>query len=92
MQNISDAPITSASSGGDRGKDSVVQKVAGQDQTGAGFPARSVLIIDSIDRVRYHCVLDSRMAFNVGDIARLSRGFLWLLSGGEPGKAIGNAS
>jgi hypothetical protein len=28
-----------------------------------------------MDRVRYHCVLDSRVAFNVGEIARLVRAF-----------------
>ena len=50
----------------------VLQQCLGQEQTGAGFPANSVFIIDSMDRVRYHCVLDSRVAFNVGEIARLS--------------------
>eukprot|EP00091_Calanus_sinicus_P020790 TRINITY_DN5897_c0_g1_i1.p1 TRINITY_DN5897_c0_g1~~TRINITY_DN5897_c0_g1_i1.p1 ORF type:complete len:288 (-),score=126.14 TRINITY_DN5897_c0_g1_i1:65-928(-) len=53
----------------------VLQQSLGQEQTGAGFPANSVFIIDSMDRVRYHCVLDSRVAFNVGEVARLVRAF-----------------
>jgi len=53
----------------------VLQQGAGQDDTGAGYPANSVFIIDSMDRVRYHCVLDSRVAFNVAEIARLVRAF-----------------
>ena len=53
----------------------VLQQAAGQDHTGAGFPANSVFIIDSKDMVRYHCVLDSRVAFNVGEIARLVKAF-----------------
>jgi len=53
----------------------VLQQAAGQEQTGAGFPANSVFIIDSKDMVRYHCVLDSRVAFNVTEIARLVRAF-----------------
>jgi len=53
----------------------VLQQAVGQDHTGAGFPANSVFIIDSKDMVRYHCVLDSRVAFNVGEIARLVKAF-----------------
>ena len=53
----------------------VLQQAAGQDHAGAGFPANSVFIIDSKDMVRYHCVLDSRVAFNVGEIARLVKAF-----------------
>jgi len=53
----------------------VLQHAAGQDHAGAGFPANSVFIIDSKDMVRYHCVLDSRVAFNVGEIARLVKAF-----------------
>ena len=53
----------------------VLQHGAGQDHTGAGFPANSVFIIDNKDMVRYHCVLDSRVAFNVEEIARLVRAF-----------------
>jgi len=53
----------------------VLQQGAGQDDTGAGYPANSVFIIDSMDRVRYHCVLDSRVAFNLAEIARLVRAF-----------------
>ena len=53
----------------------VLQQAAGQDHTGAGFPANSVFIIDNKDMVRYHCVLDSRVAFNIGEIARLVRAF-----------------
>ena len=39
----------------------VLQQCLGQEQTGAGFPAV------------HSCALDSRVAFNVGEIARLSR-------------------
>ena len=53
----------------------VLQQAVGQDHAGAGFPANSVFIIDSKDMVRYHCVLDSRVAFNVGEIARLVKAF-----------------
>ena len=53
----------------------VLQQGAGQDHTGAGFPANSVFIIDNKDMVRYHCVLESRVAFNVEEIARLVRAF-----------------
>jgi len=53
----------------------VLQQAVGQEQTGAGFPANSVFIIDSKDMVRYHCVLDSRVAFNVAEIARIVRAF-----------------
>ena len=53
----------------------VLQQAARQDHTGAGFPANSVFIIDNKDMVRYHCVLDSRVAFNVGEIARLVKAF-----------------
>ena len=53
----------------------VLQQAVGQDHTGAGFPANSVFIIDDKDMVRYHCVLDSRVAFNVKEIARLVRAF-----------------
>ena len=53
----------------------VLQQAVGQDHTGAGFPANSVFIVDSKDMVRYHCVLDSRVAFNVGEIARLVKAF-----------------
>jgi len=53
----------------------VLQQAQSGDQVKAGYPANSVFIIDSQDRVRYHCVLDSRVAFNVGEIARLVRAF-----------------
>ena len=36
-----------------------------------GYPANSIFIVDSTDRVRYHAVLDTRVAFNVEEIARL---------------------
>ena len=47
----------------------ILQKAQGLDQAGAGYTASSVFTIDRSDRVRYHSVLDSRVAFNVGGIS-----------------------
>jgi len=70
-----DVPLMSDKSAEIARQFGVLQQAAGQEQTGAGFPANSVFIIDSKDMVRYHCVLDSRVAFNVAEIARLVRAF-----------------
>ena len=44
-------------------------------QESSGYPANSVFIIDGNDRVRYHCVLDSRVGFNIEEITRLVKAF-----------------
>ena len=49
----------------------VLQKVFSSDQSKTGFPANAVFIVDDKDRVRHHTVLDSRVAFNVEEVARL---------------------
>merc|ERR1719334_878767 len=54
----------------------VLQHSQGQCHTGVGYPANSVFIIDSKDNVRYHCVLDSRVGFNIREIGRLVRAFM----------------
>ena len=61
----------------------VLLQESGQDHTGAGFSANSVFIIDSIDRVRYHCVLDSRVAFNIEEVLRVVRALRVTDDGGK---------
>ena len=52
----------------------ILQKAQGLDQAGAGYTASSVFTIDRSDRVRYHSVLDSRVAFNVGGYQQVGQG------------------
>ena len=61
----------------------VLLQESGQDHTGAGFSANSVFIIDHVDRVRYHCVLDSRVAFNIEEVVRVMRALRTTDGGGK---------
>jgi len=49
----------------------VIQRGYSDGQMMSGFPANSVFIVDSKDRVRHQTVLDSRMGWNMEEVARL---------------------
>jgi len=49
----------------------VIQKGYSDGQMLSGFPANSVFIVDSKDRVRHHTVLDPRAGWNMEEVARM---------------------
>jgi len=49
----------------------VIQRGFSAGQMRSGFPANSVFIVDSEDRVRHHTVLDPRAGWNMEEVARL---------------------
>merc|ERR1719500_666310 len=49
----------------------VIQKGYSDGQMMSGFPANSVFIVDSEDRVRHQTVLDPRVGWNMEEVARL---------------------
>merc|ERR550534_3677869 len=53
----------------------VIQRGFSAGQMLTGFPANSVFIVDSEDRVRHHTVLDPRVGWNLEEIARLVSAF-----------------
>jgi len=53
----------------------VIQRGYSDGQMMSGFPANSVFIVDSQDRVRHHTVLDPRVGWNMEEVARLVAAF-----------------
>merc|ERR1719234_2236098 len=53
----------------------VIQRGYSDGQMMSGFPANSVFIVDSEDRVRHHTVLDPRVGWNIDEVARLVAAF-----------------
>jgi len=53
----------------------VIQRGFSAGQMLTGFPANSVFIVDSEDRVRHHTVLDPRVGWNLEEVARLVSAF-----------------
>jgi len=53
----------------------VIQRGFSAGQMLTGFPANSVFIVDSEDRVRHHTVLDPRVGWNLQEVARLVSAF-----------------
>jgi len=49
----------------------VIQRGYSDGQMMSGFPANSVFIVDSEDRVRHHTVLDPRVGWNMEEVTRL---------------------